>query len=129
MKFCTVCDNLLSLIKNKEVDKLQQYCKSCKKSFDCEEDEELSCVFSKDYTSDKVYFELFINKYTKYDPTLPHTDKMTCQNEKCPTHTNTDIKSDIVYIRHDEQKMKYIYLCSVCDKAWIHPEYQKTLFI
>ena len=73
---------------------------------------------------------MYVNKYTKHDPTLPHLNNMQCANQDCITNQEgSNTKSDIIYIRYDESKMKYIYLCCNCDKAWIHPEYQKTVFI
>lgn len=130
MKFCNVCDNLLILSKSGDSDELFYNCRSCKTKQPCETDFN-PCVYRKNYGgNEKIFYEMFINKYTKHDPTLPHVTTMQCQNEECAQKTKKDgTKSDIIYVRYSEDDMKYIYLCCKCDKAWIHPEYQKTEFI
>ena len=128
MRFCEICDNLTYLTTSKDDNQLKYHCRSCKQYTSCDDNINTS-VYKNNYGGSKnIYYEMFINKYTKYDPTLPHVNNMQCQNENCNSHKQ-GIDSDIIYIRYDEEKMKYIYLCCVCDKAWIHPEYQKTKFI
>jgi DNA-directed RNA polymerase subunit M/transcription elongation factor TFIIS len=56
-----------------------------------------------------------VNKYTKYDPTLPRKNNMKCPNEHC---TATESKSDIIYLRYDDENMKYLYICADCDFSW-----------
>jgi DNA-directed RNA polymerase subunit M/transcription elongation factor TFIIS len=58
-----------------------------------------------------------INKYTKYDPTLPRVNNILCPNETCPTNTE-DVSREIIYMRYDEMNMKYLYLCSTCNTVW-----------
>jgi DNA-directed RNA polymerase subunit M/transcription elongation factor TFIIS len=58
-----------------------------------------------------------INKYTKYDPTLPRVNNILCPNEACPTNTE-DVSREIIYMRYDELNMKYLYLCSTCNTVW-----------
>ena len=130
MKFCSVCDNLLVLAKSKESDDLVYNCRSCKTQEQFEPDFN-PCVYKKNYGgSEKVFYDMFINKYTKHDPTLPHVTSVQCQNVECANDTKAKgDKSDIVYLRYNEDKMKYIYLCCKCERAWIHPEYQKTVFV
>ena len=130
MKFCDICENQLVLSKSKSNDDIKYTCRSCKKEFPCD-DTANTCVYQKNYGGNvDIYYEMFVNKYTKHDPTLPHLNNLQCANSECVTNQEgTNIKSDIIYIRYDESKMKYIYLCCNCDKAWIHPEYQKTVFI
>ena len=132
LKFCELCDNLLTLGMSKESGNLYNYCKSCKTSEECPVDFD-PCVYKKNYGgSEKVFYEMFINKYTKYDPTLPHVHTMPCQNPECAERTKKKgEESDIIYMRYNEDKMKYIYLCCKedCGRAWNHPEYQQTKFI
>ena len=72
MKFCELCDNLLTLSMSKESGSLYYHCRSCRKDEECPHDFD-PCVYKKDYGgNEKVFYEMFINKYTKYDPTLPH---------------------------------------------------------
>ena len=132
MKFCELCDNLLTLRMSKESGSLYYHCRSCRKDEECPHDFD-PCVYKKDYGgNEKVFYEMFINKYTKYDPTLPHVHTMPCQNAECAKRTKEKgEESDIIYMRYNEDKMKYIYLCCKegCNRAWIHPEYQQTKFI
>tara|TARA_B100001250_G_scaffold91331_1_gene75961 strand:+ start:462 stop:863 length:402 start_codon:yes stop_codon:yes gene_type:complete len=130
MKFCSTCDNLLTLSHSKETGGLYYTCRSCKKTEDCPENFD-PCVFKKNYGgSEKVFYEMFINKYTKHDPTLPHVHTMPCQNVECAKKSkDSKEESDIIYMRYSEDKMKYVYLCCKCDSAWIHPEYQQTQFL
>tara|TARA_Y100000389_G_C17468278_1_gene527765 strand:- start:2694 stop:3113 length:420 start_codon:yes stop_codon:yes gene_type:complete len=130
MEFCEKCDNLLTLAKEKGTDTLHYHCKACNSKRQCPADYN-PCVLKKTYGGNaKVFYELFINEYTKYDPTLPHLNNTPCQNAECAKKTSENgEESNIVYVRYSEEKMKYIYLCCKCDKAWIHPEYQKVSFI
>jgi hypothetical protein len=63
-----------------------------------------------------------VNRYTKCDPTLPRSLKMSCPNQSCSsvtTESGTDPrKSNIVYIRHNDDDMKYTYMCCDCDTSW-----------
>ena len=62
-------------------------------------------------------FSHIINKYTKFDPTLPRINTVLCPDLNCPT--NVDGKSrEIIYIRYDDSNMKFVYLCSDCDTVW-----------
>jgi len=61
----------------------------------------------------------FVNKYTKFDPTLPRTTNMPCPNSNCATNDEkNNVDPEIVYIRYDEDELKYIYICSKCDTTW-----------
>ena len=40
-----------------------------------------------------------------------------CPNENCKTNTDGE-KSEVLYIRYDENNMKYLYMCSICDTTW-----------
>lgn len=58
-----------------------------------------------------------INKYTKHDPTLPRVDNILCPNPDCKTNKEHTPR-EIIYIRYDNVRMKYVYLCSTCDTVW-----------
>jgi DNA-directed RNA polymerase subunit M/transcription elongation factor TFIIS len=62
-------------------------------------------------------FRHFINKYTKFDPTLPRVNNIKCPNPDCGTNTK-DEPREIIYMRYDDINMKYIYICSTCDIVW-----------
>ena len=61
-----------------------------------------------------------INEYTKLDPTLPRTKNIKCPNEKCNDNgeTKSTENNEIIYLRYDNDNMKYIYLCSNCNYSW-----------
>lgn len=134
MKFCNICDNLLhlSLCSDTEQkdEQLHYFCKCCKSKVKCGSDFD-PCIYKKNYgRNENVFYEMFVNKYTKYDPTLPHVYSMPCANKSCAEETKKKKeKSDILFMRYNEDQMKYIYMCCKCDKAWINPEYDTTNFI
>ena len=60
-----------------------------------------------------------INEYTKLDPTLPVIDNIKCPNATCDSNnTENQKKNKIIYLRVDDEKMKYLYICANCDKVW-----------
>ena len=123
MEFCEQCDNLLTLSKSSDSDELQYHCRACRKSYPCPEDFN-PCVFKKNYGgSEEVFYEMFVNKYTKYDPTLPHSHNMKCPIDNCAAETERKKeKPDIIHVRYSDTNKSYIYLCCKCDKAWVHSE-------
>ena len=58
-----------------------------------------------------------VNKYTKHDPTLPRIHGVKCPNELCDTNTKNS-KPEIIYMRYNDNEMKYLYICATCDKIW-----------
>jgi DNA-directed RNA polymerase subunit M/transcription elongation factor TFIIS len=66
--------------------------------------------------NDDVYVNI-VNKYTKYDNTIPRVNDIACANAECSTHDDSKGK-DILLVRYDEADMKYLYLCGVCDHIW-----------
>jgi len=71
-------------------------------------------------------FSHVINKYTKYDPTLPRIDNILCPNADCKTNRGGSgnggegekVPREIIYIRYDNVRMKYVYMCTTCDTVW-----------
>jgi aspartate carbamoyltransferase regulatory subunit len=96
--------------------KLVYYCRNCGN-----EDSTLSVenvtVSKVQLKKSEQEFSHIINKYTKLDPTLPRVNKILCPNSECLTNKE-DKPREIIYIRYDEQNMKYVYLCSTCDTVW-----------
>tara|TARA_Y100000389_G_scaffold13037_2_gene11660 strand:+ start:6728 stop:7123 length:396 start_codon:yes stop_codon:yes gene_type:complete len=128
MKFCTFCDNLLHLTET-DKNELKNICATCKRVENLPKDFD-PCIIKQNYGGDeKVFYECFVNKYTKHDPTLPRVSSIQCPNEECKTCKDSSVSSEVITIRYDEENMKYIYLCTHCDKCWIQPEYQNYQFI
>ncbi len=119
MKFCNNCDNMYYIqIRSEDSDELMYYCRKCGNTSEMSVEETLA-ITSSDLNKDKTDFDDIINKYTKFDPTLPKVNYIKCPNTECPSYkSDNEEKNDILYIRYDENKMKYIYLCTGCDMAW-----------
>jgi DNA-directed RNA polymerase subunit M/transcription elongation factor TFIIS len=118
MKFCTQCDNKLYIrVKNEEADILVYYCRFCGYEEDATTSAEGTTVLKTQFGKRDPH--LHYNRYTKQDPTLPRIYNMECPNGECSSRVNpTETKSEIIYIRYDEENMKYLYLCVHCDAVW-----------
>ena len=126
MKFCNVCDNMYYIsINSEDENKLIYYCKNCGNKDSTIE--EVVCVLNTDLKKKKQTFNHLINKYTKLDPTLPRIYNMQCPNPSCSTKNNVegeekknmpDEKNEIIYMRYDDDNMKYLYICTICDTVW-----------
>jgi DNA-directed RNA polymerase subunit M/transcription elongation factor TFIIS len=100
--------------------KLIYYCRNCGN-----EDEFLNkeniCVSKIELKKSEQKYSHIINKYTKFDPTLPRTNSIKCPNQTCLTNsTEADKRVDreVIYVRYDDVNIKYVYLCSTCDTLW-----------
>lgn len=114
MEFCTLCDNIMHLDYSEDK-KLCLKCNTCCNTRECSEDYSPE-IFQHRYNTNKNQgnYGTFINKYTKFDPTLPRDENIQCQ------FCN---KKNVIYVRYEE--MKYIYLCCSCDKAWVQSENER----
>lgn len=117
MHFCSNCNNMYYIrINSDNANKLIYYCRNCGN-----EDNLLTtdnvCVSKTNIKKNDQSFNHIINKYTKFDPTLPRISKILCPNPECTTNTK-DTSREIIYIRYDDTNMKYVYLCSTCDTVW-----------
>ena len=126
MKFCIKCDNMYYIkIKDDNENQLTYYCRNCG-YVDETITEEGTCVLNTTLTEETVQsHEHIINKYTKLDPTLPRIYNIKCPNSNCPANTSEvsshiadENQNEIIYIRYNEQDMKYLYLCTNCDFVW-----------
>ena len=117
MKFCDNCDNMyyIGLDKN-EPNKLNYFCRNCKHVDELLPDG--MCVLNTNFKSNDNNYHYIVNKYTKFDPTLPHIYNIPCPNDQCKSNTSDDINNDIIYLRYDTLNMKYIYICTNCDTKW-----------
>lgn len=118
MHFCSNCSNMYYIrINADDPNKLVYYCRKCGNEDTTLAVAENVCVSKTQIKKSEQSFNHIINKYTKFDPTLPRINNILCPNSDCPT--NTDGKErEIIYIRFDDVNMKYVYLCSECDTAW-----------
>ena len=136
--FCVNCDNMLvTKIKMAEPPKeddeesgggeapgtekstgstLIRHCRNC--NYTIEEPEETKSVYHSNFNLDTIKREHVVNKYTAFDNTLPKAQGIKCPNTNCPVKSR---KSDIRYIKYDDNSMKYIYMCLDCNQAGIEP--------
>ena len=112
---------------------LQYYCRHCG-NIDNTIASENICVSKVNvkHSTTPQSFSQVVNKYTKLDPTLPRIHTMRCPNDECPRNDkvssgagggggagkSTKSKSEIIYVRYDDTNLKYVYLCTKCDKVW-----------
>lgn len=116
--FCGNCDNMLVTkiqFNEDESSSLVRHCRNCNNSID--EPEKTQSVYHRNYNLEMIKREHIVNKYTSFDNTLPKAQGIKCPNANCPKSK----KSDIRYIKYDDNDMKYIYICLDCSRANIEP--------
>jgi len=124
MKFCEVCNNMYYIgIDEKDGNMLTYYCRNCGHK-DATLATENTCVLNTQLKRGEQKFNHIINQYTKLDPTIPRIYNMKCPNAMCKTNhdgsgsgSGSD-KTEVLYIRYDDDNMKYLYMCTTCDTTW-----------
>lgn len=114
MDFCDKCDNMYYLsVSDDDANTLVYYCKNCGdvNRTAAKRTNVLKHVVSTHTPMSKI------NQYTKYDPTIPINNTVSCPNDKCESNSD-ERKKKILYVRYDDTNMKYAYLCSSCDNVW-----------
>lgn len=118
MKFCNNCDNMFYIsISSLDSNKMIYYCRNCGNTDDNTMNDSL-CVLNTNLQKGEQTFNHIVNKYTKYDPTLPRIYNVKCPNPNCQSNVDADGKPEVVYMRYDDANMKYIYICTICDTNW-----------
>ena len=118
MKFCNNCDNMFYIsIDALDSNKMIYYCRNCGNTDDNTMNESL-CVLNTNLQKGEQTFNHIVNKYTKYDPTLPRIYNVKCPNPNCQSNVDANGKPEVVYMRYDDANMKYIYICTICDTNW-----------
>lgn len=118
MKFCNQCSNMLYIsIDENDTNKLIYYCRNCGEKDESITDEGV-CVLNTQLKKGEQKFNHIINKYTKLDPTLPRIYNIKCPNSACKSNVDDKGHPEIIYIRYDDNNLKYLYLCSECDHIW-----------
>ena len=122
MNFCVKCDNMYYLQLSKDnSDKLVYYCRKCGNVDDnILNNDGIICVSKTHIKKTKQTYNNIINEYTKLDPTLPRINNMKCPNVDCVSNNEESKQSgnEIIFLRYDNDNMKYIYLCNACDYSW-----------
>ena len=124
MHFCKICNNMYYLKLNPiDMNSLIYYCRNCG-----DEDNNLNtednCVLNTQICGGDIDNSRIINKFTKYDVTLPRSSTIRCPNQDCITNIksrnddDTKPENEVIYLRYNDDDMKYIYICSHCDTTW-----------
>lgn len=119
MHFCEKCGNMyyIKLFKGDE-NQLIYYCRKCGNENTMISENNV-IVSKTTLKKKKQTFDHIVNKYTKLDPTLPRIQNMKCPNKECVSNDeDSNIENEIIYIRYDNEDLKYIYLCANCDTCW-----------
>jgi DNA-directed RNA polymerase subunit M/transcription elongation factor TFIIS len=116
MNFCSNCDNMLFVkLSQENSNDLVNYCRNCGN----EEPPSIEnlCVFKNNLKKNDTKYQNYINEYTKLDPTLPRITTIKCPNQDCLSNKEED-KREVISVRYDDSKLKYVYLCATCDYVW-----------
>ena len=117
MHFCSVCSNMyyISITPDNE---MQYYCRNCG-NIDNTIASENICVSKVNvrHKTTPQTFSQVVNKYTKYDPTLPRIHTIRCPNDECPTKTE-DEEPDVVPVEIDSKNLVWLYQCAICSTTW-----------
>ena len=144
MKFCTECNNMYYIkINGEDANTLVYYCRFCGHE-DNEPAESGVVVLRTEYKKTEQQFSHMVNRYIKHDPTLPRISNVKCPNESCTSNAATsnhgpankqsdkasgdkahqgdkahsDKGPSVIYLRYDDNNMKYLYICEDCDTTW-----------
>lgn len=117
MHFCGKCDNMYYLrLSEANSNKLIHYCRNCGNEETITNNESI-CISNNDLIKNDQKYKYIINKYTKLDPSLPRTNTIKCPNQSCPSNKEDGIR-EIIYVRYDDDNVKYLYICSSCNFSW-----------
>lgn len=109
-------------IDEKDTNKLTYYCRKCGDIDDAATNQEIQCVLNTNLKKEEQKFQHIMNKYIKLDPTLPRIHNIPCPNEHCESNKSEDDKDhkqrEVIYIRYDNNNLKYIYMCCICNQTW-----------
>jgi DNA-directed RNA polymerase subunit RPC12/RpoP len=98
---------------------LTYYCRRCQTEDD--NIQETQTVFTNhDLNHEEKTFSHLVNDFIVYDPTFPRIKTVACPNPECPTASDAALaaKNEIVYLRYDDVRLKYLYICSTCKFKW-----------
>jgi DNA-directed RNA polymerase subunit M/transcription elongation factor TFIIS len=107
-------------ISEENVDNIMYFCRKCgDNDTNIINNKESFCISKTHIKKTTEIYKNVINEFTKLDPTLPRIKNISCPNDNCVTNGSEVVeKPEIIYIRYDNNNMKYIYLCSECDYTW-----------
>jgi len=106
MSFCPNCDNLMYLRLKNEAATLEHYCRNCGQTNTIE----TPMTFRQDGVNTSFEPSNYINKHSVHDPALPRV-LLECSSETCRNQ-----RTETIYVRYDQLKLKNIFMCTVCQK-------------
>jgi DNA-directed RNA polymerase subunit M/transcription elongation factor TFIIS len=126
MHFCTECQNMYyTRLGGENLNMLIYYCRKCGHEDDSLSSDKKNIYVSKTHLkSSSASYHHMVNEYTKLDPTLPRIKNIPCPNVSCPSKNNDEskdsvpVENDIIYLRYDDNNLKYVYICSNCNTVW-----------
>ena len=133
MHFCKVCGNMYYLkISEEDSNKIMYFCRKCgDKDDNVINSEESLCISKTHIKKTTEVYKNVVNEFTKLDPTLPRIKNMLCPNVDCKSNNKKEGEEkdedskvngnkfpEIIYLRYDNNNMKYVYLCCECDHTW-----------
>jgi DNA-directed RNA polymerase subunit M/transcription elongation factor TFIIS len=118
MKFCPDCNNMFFInIDPTDESRITYYCRKCNHIDRSAVDNcRVMDVVSQINTDASKYMA---SPLIKYDPTLKLSNTL-CPNRECASNADAKAPAErqVVYIRCNEQTMKSMYVCCVCDHSW-----------
>lgn len=132
MRFCNVCDNMMyinirsaddddfSMMPNGSASRqsggaaeLMYSCKSCGNRVQAAETDSKARILHTNYTDDHTSYKQYATMYIRHDPTLPRVTNIPCPSVAC-----TKTPSEVIYIKYDFDKLRYLYHCCHCGIFW-----------
>ncbi len=115
MKFCEICNNTYFIKVNENKD-MVYHCKACGNEEVQKKENGSICIIDDDKVDDATKYSQYMNKYLKYDPTLPRVSNIVCVNPKCTK--SKEQPNEVIYLKYDFINMKFLYHCCYCSHFW-----------
>lgn len=118
MYFCEKCQNMLYIkISETDPNDLSHFCRNCGHEDKTIHIKDIS-ISKYELNSNDQSHTMFINEYTKLDPTVPRIKTIPCPNQDCACNKEKGVETDILYVRNNDEKLSYVYMCCHCDTTW-----------
>jgi DNA-directed RNA polymerase subunit M/transcription elongation factor TFIIS len=115
VKFCNLCNNLYFIKVNENKD-MVYYCKACGNEEIQNKENGSILIMDDNKVDDATKYSQYMNKYLKYDPTLPRVNNIPCVNPQCTR--KPDQPNEVIYLKYDHVNMKFMYHCINCSHWW-----------
>lgn len=115
MKFCNICNNVFFIKINEEKD-MVYFCKNCGNEEVQKKENGSICIIDENKINDVSKYSQYMNRYLKYDPTLPRVSNIQCPNASCSK--DPQAQNEVIFLKYDYVNMKYLYHCCHCEHFW-----------